>query len=44
MRRQFKATLRRPFNDQARSDAGFDLRQQWLEPDARFALTLFAAR
>jgi dimethylhistidine N-methyltransferase len=24
--------------------AGFDLRQQWLEPDARFALTLFAAR
>jgi uncharacterized SAM-dependent methyltransferase len=24
--------------------AGFDLRQQWLEPDAPFALTLFAAR
>ena len=24
--------------------AGFDLRQQWLDPDARFALTLFAAR
>ena len=24
--------------------AGFDLRQQWLEPDARFAVTLFAAR
>jgi len=25
-------------------NAGFDLRQQWLDTDARFALTLFAAR